>query len=56
VADLIGSSLSVPMALLAATRPGQPADHVIRVVPWLAWEGRVEDVRLPSSPQSGRPA
>ncbi len=30
---LFGIIFAVPLALLAATRPGRPADHVIRVVP-----------------------
>lgn len=30
---LFGIILAVPLALLAATRPGRPADHAIRVVP-----------------------
>lgn len=33
IGALFAIVLAVPLALLAATRPGRPADHVIRVVP-----------------------
>jgi peptide/nickel transport system permease protein len=34
---LFSIALSVPLALLAATRPGRPADHAIRVVPMIGF-------------------
>jgi len=33
VGAVFGTAFSVPLALLAATRPGRPADHLVRAVP-----------------------